>query len=76
MKSSKKFAKLISVILLVSMLLTSNSVGVWADGLEWEEPESQTDLQENPYGEQAAENTVWEFKLLKKSFYVSKHLFV
>ena len=60
MKSSKKFAKLISVILLVSMLLTSNSVGVWADGLEWEEPESQTDLQENPYGEQAAENTVWE----------------
>ena len=60
MKSSKKFAKLISVILLVSMLLTSNSVVVWADGLEGEEPESQTDLQENPYGEQAAENTVLE----------------
>ena len=60
MKSSKKFAKLISVILLVSMLLTSNSVGVWAYGLEGTEPVSQTDLQENPNGEKTAENTVWE----------------
>ena len=60
MKSSKKFAKLISVILLVSMLLTSNSVGVWADSLEGTEPVSQTDLQENPNGEKTAENTVWE----------------
>ena len=59
MKSSKKFAKLISVILLVSMLLTSNSVGVWADSLEGTEPVSQTDLQENPNGEKTAENTVW-----------------